>query len=146
MLHFAITVWFTFSTLFGPLLCCCSFDTQTQPVSQKESQPLPKPKTSCCQPPVETTNPDESQQPSPQKPSKCPCKSDSCDLSTEPTTNRDTLSPTSPLKPVDAPTLTWHLSVLSELLGSQPNISHSLISPHTLSGRSLLANFSILRC
>ncbi len=146
MLHLAITIWFTISSLLGPMVCCCSFSSDTKPTPDGKHQAPSEPTKSCCQSHTEPCNEGGNQTPTPQKPSKCPCKSEKQDANTASSNTRDLVGSASQFKLFDFQKLSWGISIFSGLLDTHTLSPHSVGDPPNLSGRNLLAAFSILRC
>jgi hypothetical protein len=74
MSRIALTVWFTFSTLLGPGVCCCSLGLIGKSNTVSANDLSSKPAKSCCGDNLPPCNGDHGQKHDPANPSKCPCK------------------------------------------------------------------------
>lgn len=141
--RFALTFWFTITTLLGPGVCCCSLAT-AMPIDAGGRSSATSVK-SCCDQNAPPCCPDNKHNHEPGNPSKCPCEKGKQVKTLLPaeTTNADLAAQ---LKLID--TLFVGLPYPYSLdIGAITSATADTSQPvFRLAGRDLLAAYSQLRC
>lgn len=149
MCRIALTLWFTITALLGPGVCCCTFGKASdggQPQSSADRDtPASKPARSCCPHGEQPAPCGDHDKPSPSPGKRCPCEHGQHLQSLPASGQADPLSAdslkmlTERLGDVLAP---FTVDLISTALG------HPVFPPplSRLSGRDLLAVYSLLRC
>lgn len=145
----ALTFWFTITTLLGPGVCCCSFASSPHPVNPVstggKTVPAAKPAKPCCHQEAPPCGEQDKQNPEPGKPSKCPCEHTK-QAKTLPPSGNANADFAAQLKLTDilfvglAGTFALDLGTITP---APADASRSVVK---LSGRDLLAVYSLLRC
>jgi hypothetical protein len=137
-----LTLWFTITTLLGPGVCCCSFASAKPTTADGRSSITPA--KSCCDQNAPPCCPDGKHR-EPGKPSKCPCEKGK-QATTLPPTAASASDLSAQLKSVDALLVGLVPSFAFTLSGVGSHSADTTQRPVHLSGRDLLAVYSLLRC
>ncbi|VTU01701.1 unnamed protein product [Gemmataceae bacterium] len=143
MWRFALTFWFTVTTLLGPGVCCCSFASATPTDTGGRSSTTAA--KSCCDQSTPPCGSDGKHHQEPGKPSKCPCEKGK-QVNTLPPADTTTTHFAAQLKLIDSlffGLLLPYLLDLGTITGATSDTSQPVVR---LAGRDLLAAYSILRC
>ena len=142
MWHSVLTLCFTFTTLFGPSLCCCSLGTFA---NLKNSLSHSKPIKSCCQP-ASCPSADGEQDSSHNEKSKCPCGKTKAIADTLAMSAESASDLGNQLRLLNTVLACGFPVTLFESLTLDIGRYHSSPVVAHLSGRTLLAAYSTLRC
>ena len=146
MFRAALTLWFTFATLAGPGVCCCSFASTDLPAKVGQSLPASKPAKSCCQTDPQPCGEQRKQDSDPSKPSKCPCEHGKQATSSLPASESGGSDLVAQLRLNDA----LLVGFTAPSAFDSPTVTLTRADTSTpvsrLAGRDLLAAYSTLRC
>lgn len=140
--RFALTLWFTLTTLLGPGVCCCTV-ASAKPTEAGEHSPT-KPVKSCCRDNTPPCCPDSQHHPEPGTPAKCPCEKGKQVTALPSAATTSDLS--AQLKLVDALFVGLPSSIAFDLFAPSSTPAAQLPSASGPFGRELLAAYSVLRC
>jgi hypothetical protein len=138
-----LTLWFAFTTLLGPGVCCCSFSLPSVPTVAASEAAKPaspsKSRKACCHEQSAPCGEEQSQNSPPGKPDKCPCQQD---------TQVKSVPPNGPTHADLATQLKLDDNqFVLRVVFATPDYTRVAIPQIVMpSGRVLLAVYSILRC
>jgi len=146
MVHVALTLWFTLTTLIGPWFCCCSFaSTPHTSAGVTQEGPVSQPVKSCCQSDTNTWNDGGKPSKLPEKHPQCPCKNVK-QVNTLPTTAPVSIDLAAQLKLFETVFVGFSADYTIDSLKISSAFTNTS-PPHCfLAGRDLLATFCTLRC
>lgn len=138
-----LTLWFAFTTLLGPGVCCCSFALPSVPTAAASEAAKPvspsKPRKACCHEQSAPCGENQGQNSQQGKPDKCPCQHD---------TQVQSVPPNGPNNADLATQLKLDvIQCVLPVVFATPDYTRLAIPQIVmLFGRALLAEYSILRC